>query len=359
MQDNATPKQVAARPHIRLWLYVVAGLVFAMVIVGGATRLTDSGLSITEWKPILGTIPPLEEADWNEAFQKYQAIPEYHLVNKGMSLDAFKFIYWWEWSHRFLGRFIGVAFFIPFVLFAATGRIERAAVPRLVGLFVLGGLQGFLGWYMVKSGLVDRVDVSQYRLAAHLTLALTIYAAILWTAVGFGKKPRHVLQSAAGKYAACIVGLVLLQVAIGGFVAGLKAGLNYNTWPLMANAVIPSGLGMLSPWWANLFENALTVQFAHRTVAYALLFVVMVHAWRIRSVTATVLLATVMMQGILGICTLLWHVPISLALVHQGGALVVLAAAVFHLHHVVSTPSVREVQQQDMVEKLVAGAKTA
>ena len=359
MQDKATPKQVAARPYIRLWLYVVAGLVFAMVIVGGATRLTDSGLSITEWKPLLGAIPPLGESDWNEAFRKYQAIPEYHLVNKGMSLEAFKFIYWWEWSHRFLGRFIGVAFFVPFVLFAATNRIERSAMSRLFGLFVLGGLQGLLGWYMVKSGLVDRVDVSQYRLAAHLTLALSIYAAILWTALGYGKNKRQVLNTSVGKYALGIVGLVLLQIAIGGFVAGLKAGLNYNTWPLMANAVIPSGLGMLSPWWANLFENAMTVQFVHRTVAYALFGVVLAHAWQYRILTAKVLLGTVVMQAILGICTLLWHVPISLALVHQGGALVVLAAAVFHLHHVASTSAMREEPERDGAQKLVVEAKTA
>ncbi len=357
MHDNATPKQAAARPYIRLWLYIVAALVFAMVIVGGATRLTDSGLSITEWKPILGAIPPLGENDWNEAFRKYQAIPEYHLVNKGMDLEAFKFIYWWEWSHRFLGRFIGVAFFIPFVLFAATRRIERSAMPRLLGLFVLGGLQGLLGWYMVKSGLVDRVDVSQYRLAAHLTLALSIYAAILWTALGYGKSPRKVLDSPGGKYALGIVGLVLLQIAIGGFVAGLKAGLNYNTWPLMANAVVPSGLGMLSPWWVNLFENALTVQFVHRLVAYMLFGVVLGHAWRQRTATAKVLLGSVLMQAILGICTLLWHVPISLALVHQGGALVVLAAAVFHLHHMASGRSMGAESGVDEAAKLVA--KTA
>jgi heme a synthase len=234
MQGIATPKQVAARPHIRLWLYVVAGLVFAMVIVGGATRLTDSGLSITEWKPILGAIPPLNDADWHEAFRKYQAIPEYHLVNKGMSLDSFKFIYWWEWSHRFLGRFIGVAFFVPFVFFWLGRKIEKDAVPRLLGLFVLGGLQGLLGWFMVKSGLVDRVDVSQYRLTAHLTLALAIYAAIIWTALGFGRPPRNALGSSDGKMALGIVGLVFLQIALGGFVAGLKAGLNTirgRSWP--------------------------------------------------------------------------------------------------------------------------------
>jgi len=357
MQGSTTPKQIAARPYIRLWLYVVAGLVFAMVIVGGATRLTDSGLSITEWKPILGAIPPLNDTDWNDAFHKYQAIPEYHLVNKGMSVESFKFIYWWEWSHRFLGRFIGVAFFVPFVFFWATRRIERSAIPRLFGLFVLGGLQGLLGWYMVKSGLVDRVDVSQYRLAAHLTLAVSIYGAIIWTALGFGKSTRHVLDSKTGKVALSIVGLVLLQVAIGGFVAGLKAGLNYNTWPLIADKIIPSGLGMLSPWWANLFENALTVQFAHRTVAYVLFGVVLVHALRQRSVTAKVLFATVLAQAIFGICTLLWHVPISLALVHQAGALVVLAAALVHLHHVASSAPLREDAKVTVPAKLVADVK--
>ncbi len=356
MQGIVSPKQVSARPYIRLWLYVVAGLVFAMVIVGGATRLTDSGLSITEWKPLLGAIPPLNDADWNEAFHKYQAIPEYHLVNKGMSVESFKFIYWWEWSHRFLGRFIGVAFFVPFMLFWATRRIERAAIPRLLSLFVLGGLQGLLGWYMVKSGLVDRVDVSQYRLAAHLTLAFAIYAAIIWTALGFGKAKRNVVSSRTGKEALGIVGLVLLQIAVGGFVAGLKAGLNYNTWPLMADKIVPPGLGMLSPWWTNLFENAMTVQFVHRTVAYVLFGVVVVHVWRHRMMTAKVLLGTVLSQAALGIFTLLWHVPIELALVHQGGALVVLAAAVVHTHHVASRSLRGEVSEELVNEKRLANA---
>lgn len=354
MKGIVTAKQEAARPFLRLWLYVVAGLVFVMVIVGGATRLTDSGLSITEWKPLLGAIPPLGDADWNEAFRKYQMIPEYHLVNRGMTLEAFKFIYWWEWSHRFLGRFIGVAFFAPFVVFWATRRIERAAIPRLLVLFVLGGLQGLLGWFMVKSGLVDRVDVSQYRLAAHLTLAMSIYAAIIWTALGIGAKPRHVLGSSAGKWAMGIVGLVLLQVALGGFVAGLKAGLNYNTWPLMADKIVPPGLGMLSPWWMNLFENPMTVQFLHRCVAYVLFGVVTVLAWRHRTRMTKVLFAAVLGQAVLGVCTLLWHVPLWLALVHQAGALVVLAAAVVHTHHVASCT--HDEPARAISEKLVADA---
>lgn len=359
MQPSATPKQVSARPYIRLWLYIVAGLVFAMVIVGGATRLTDSGLSITEWKPILGAIPPMNDADWQDAFRKYQTIPEYHLVNKGMTVDSFKYIYWWEWSHRFLGRFIGVAFFVPFVIFWATKRIERQAIPRLMALFVLGGLQGLLGWFMVKSGLVDRVDVSHYRLSAHLTLAVTIYTAILWTAVGFGKTARDVFGSRRGTEAFSIVAIALLQVAIGGFVAGLKAGLNYNTWPLMADKLIPPGLGMLSPWWMNFFENAMTVQFIHRLVAYILFGVTLVHVLRGRSQTGNVLLAAILGQAILGICTLLWHVPIALALVHQGGALVVLAAAVVHLHRVASATKAPEAGPVEVSEKLVANPKAA
>ncbi len=179
-------RQLASLPYVRAWLYAVAFLVFCMVIVGGATRLTDSGLSITEWQPLLGAIPPLNEADWLVAFEKYRQIPEYHLVNKGMSLDEFKFIYWWEWAHRFLGRFIGLAFFLPFAYFLATGCLSMKMTLRFAVLFILGGLQGALGWYMVSSGLVDRVDVSQYRLAAHLTLATVIYGAILWVAFGLG-----------------------------------------------------------------------------------------------------------------------------------------------------------------------------
>jgi cytochrome c oxidase assembly protein subunit 15 len=268
-------KQIAARPAVRAWLVFMAVLVFAMVIVGGATRLTDSGLSITEWQPILGAIPPLNEADWQEALEKYRQIPEYQLINKGMSLADFKFIYWWEWGHRFLGRFIGIAFFVPLMFFWLTGRLERSQLPRLLGLFVLGGLQGALGWYMVMSGLVERTDVSQYRLSAHLTLATVIFAALVWTAMGYGNTRRPAAWTVPlGSGAFAVVLLVIAQTALGGFVAGLDAGMAYNTWPLMDGKIIPDGLMVMDPAWRNLFENALTVQFQHRMAAYLITGVV-------------------------------------------------------------------------------------
>jgi cytochrome c oxidase assembly protein subunit 15 len=333
--ETFNPRQSAALGYVRAWLLGVAALVFCMVIVGGATRLTDSGLSITEWQPLLGAIPPLTEAHWLEALEKYRQIPEYQLVNKGMSLADFKFIYWWEWAHRFLGRIIGLAFFVPFAYFALTGSLNAKTALRCAVLFVLGGLQGALGWYMVASGLVDRVDVSQYRLAAHLTLATVIFGAILWVALGLGRRRR---APAGGQewLAVAIIGAVLLQVAAGGFVAGLDAGFGYNTWPLMDGAWVPTGLFVGEPWWRNLFENAMTVQFNHRIFAYVIVGLVVGYAFLAQSRTSYILLAAVGLQVVFGIWTLLWAVPLWLGLVHQGGALVVLAAAIWNLHVVLS-----------------------
>lgn len=328
-------RQREALPLVRAWLYFTAVLVFCMVIVGGATRLTDSGLSITEWQPILGVIPPLTEQQWLEALEKYRQIPEYQLINRGMSLEDFKFIYWWEWAHRFLGRFIGLVFFLPFVFFAVTGALTPRTLWRSAALFVLGGLQGALGWYMVASGLVDRVDVSQYRLSAHLTLATVIFGAILWVAFGLERK-RRLVKGSREWMAVLIVGLVILQVAAGGFVAGLDAGMGYNTWPLMDGQLIPAGLMIMKPWWANLFENAMTVQFNHRILAYVIVVVVAGYAYVVQTREATLVLAAVLLQVMFGIWTLLWQVPLWLGLVHQGGALVVLAAALWNLHAVLT-----------------------
>ncbi len=338
-----TEKQIAAIPTVRLWLFFMACMVFAMVIVGGATRLTDSGLSITEWKPLLGAIPPLNHADWLEALEKYRQIPEYQLINKGMSLEDFQFIYWWEWSHRFLGRAIGVAFFVPFVFFWASGRLNRHHLPRLMVLFVLGGLQGALGWYMVKSGLVDRTDVSQYRLSAHLTLATIIFAAIVWTALGLGRERRRFAGTVElGLGALALVVMIIGQTALGGFVAGLDAGLSHNTWPLMDGRVIPGGLFVMEPAWRNFFENVLTVQFQHRMFAYVIAGVALVQAARaiseanpplVRTTGLAIALAVLAQIGF-GIWTLLAHVPIGLGLIHQGGALLVLTACLWHLHTV-------------------------
>ncbi|NNE24357.1 MAG: COX15/CtaA family protein [Rhizobiales bacterium] len=306
-----------------------------MVIVGGATRLTDSGLSITEWKPILGALPPLGQADWLEAFEKYKQIPEYQVVNRGMQLDEFKFIFWWEWSHRFLGRFIGLAFFLPMLAFWLTGRLESRLRAPLAGLFVLGGLQGLMGWYMVMSGLAERVDVSQYRLAAHLTLAAFILAGLIWVMLDIGQ--RRASRIKFGPLA--LVALIVLQIFAGALVAGLDAGLTYNTWPLMDGDFIPDGLFSETPGWRNLFENILTVQFQHRMLAYLVLIAVIDEARKsIRrgpeaaKNPAWVMVAIVIVQVVLGIATLLAVVPLSLALMHQAGAFLLLAAAIWHLH---------------------------
>lgn len=302
-----------------------------MVLVGGATRLTGSGLSITEWKPIMGAIPPLNEADWLDVFQKYQQIPEYKLQNAGMSLSDFKSIFWWEWSHRLLGRLIGVAFAVPLIYFALRRRLNKSLWPKLVGILALGAAQGAMGWFMVYSGLSDRVDVSQYRLAAHLSLAALIYASIIWVALGLGRE-RERPSGVEDWGALLLVLLIFLQIAAGAFVAGLDAGMGYNTWPKMDGAWIPQGLFVMQPAWHNFFENALTVQFQHRMIAYSVLIVAIVHAWRSFSMSAMLLLYAVFAQIVIGILTLLMHVPIAIALIHQAMAFVVLATAVWNFH---------------------------
>ncbi|WP_428649059.1 COX15/CtaA family protein, partial [Roseibium sp.] len=277
---EGTGQMLPARRHriqqnrtlIRWWLYFVCALILAMVVVGGATRLTESGLSITEWKPIHGVIPPLSEVEWEEELEKYRQIPEYQLINKGMSLEEFKFIFWWEWSHRLLGRFIGFAFFIPMLGFWMAGRIEPWLKPRLAIGLALGGLQGAVGWWMVASGLKDRTDVSQYRLAVHLTLAFIIFAYLFWIARRLAplRKPVAEEQSRLAGGAMLLVCLVFLQLFLGALVAGLNAGLTFNTWPLMDGKFVPGGLLAMSPVWLNFFENVMTVQFQHRMTAYVL-----------------------------------------------------------------------------------------
>lgn len=318
-----------------IWLYVVAAMIAAMVLVGGATRLTDSGLSITEWKPVTGIVPPLSEADWSDAFAKYRQIPEYSQINRGMSLGEFKSIFWWEWAHRFLGRMIGFAFLLPFLYFLVTGRIPRSLAPRLGFIFLLGALQGGLGWFMVASGLVDRVDVSQYRLAAHLSLAVFIFAAIVWVAEGLrsplGRAPAPALKWSAWALAV----LVAIQIVAGGFVAGLDAGLGYPTWPLMDGKFIPDGLLFADPWWRNFFESVLTVQFTHRMIGYAVVLAALFHAARSffvgRSRRALLLGALACVQMGLGIWTLLSGVDLHVALTHQAGAIVLVALLTSHL----------------------------
>jgi cytochrome c oxidase assembly protein subunit 15 len=332
---------------VRMWLFGLCVLIFAMIIVGGATRLTDSGLSITEWKPILGIIPPLGEGAWQEAFSKYRQIPEYQLVNKGMSLAEFKTIYWWEWGHRFLGRMIGFAFLLPFLFFWLTGRISKQLWPKLIVMFVLGGLQGALGWYMVMSGLVERVDVSQYRLAAHLCAAVLIFAYFFWVAMRLRPGPMQDTSSAYIKVsAAVLVTSLFLQIALGAFVAGLDAGQGYNTWPLMDGSFIPNGLGAMSPGYLNLFENALTVQFDHRMLAYLIAAWALVHIFFTTrnvgtgpiTVGAGLLFISIVLQVVLGIFTLLARVPIELGLAHQAMAILVFSVALWHLSQLVPAP---------------------
>jgi heme a synthase len=324
-------RSVAAIPAIKKWLFWLAALVFIMVILGGATRLTKSGLSITEWDPIFGAIPPLNAADWGALFQKYQQSSQYKLQNVGMTLNEFEFIFWWEWAHRQLGRFIGLFTLLPFLYFAVMGKLTNRIWPRLLLLVVLVVLQGALGWYMVASGLVNRVEVSQYRLAAHLVLACIFFAAIIWTNATL--KYRHRLGLNFDAWIALILlVLVFMQIAAGGFVAGLNAGQGYNTWPLMDGKFIPNGLDAVQPLWKNLTENALTVQFMHRMLAYTILVVSVFHALKTFSLTSMVLAYFVFLQAALGIMTLMMHVPIGFALTHQATAMLVLAVAVWNLH---------------------------
>lgn len=329
----------AGTAAVRLWLYGVAALIVAMVAVGGATRLTESGLSITEWKPLTGALPPLSEAAWQAEFEKYKAIPQYEVLNKGMGLEGFKRIFWWEWAHRLLGRLIGFAFLLPFLWFVWRGAIRGPLLVKCLGLFLLGGLQGAVGWWMVASGLTARVSVSQYRLAVHLTLACIILAAIVAAARSLGRMRPQEVPARVRTGAGLLLGLTLLQIFAGGLVAGLDAGLAFNTWPLMDGHFIPplAQLAAAEPAWRNLFENALTVQFVHRMIAYALFTLTLLHALdaaRCGGAAARgafVLFALVAAQAVLGVLTLVNAVPIDLALAHQIGATLVLIAATIHV----------------------------
>ncbi|KAB2845437.1 MAG: heme A synthase [Burkholderiales bacterium] len=337
--------QARARRPIALWLFACCALVFAMVVVGGVTRLTHSGLSIVEWQPLVGTIPPLTEAQWQAVFDQYQQTPEYVKVNQGMTLAEFKGIFWWEYFHRLLGRLIGLAYLLPFLWFALKRRIPEGWGGKLLGIFVLGGLQGALGWYMVKSGLVDEPRVSQYRLTAHLGLAVLIYAAMFWAALSL-LFPRRVVQHAAAevtrarRQAHALSALVFVMILTGGLVAGLRAGFAYNTFPTMNGHWVPPEIFMLEPWFLNFFNNMATVQFDHRLIAWALAFLVPWFWWRCRHLpltprarTAThLLLAALILQIGLGLATLLLVVPIPLAAAHQAGAVLLLSASLWSAH---------------------------
>jgi cytochrome c oxidase assembly protein subunit 15 len=325
---------------VRLWLYAVAALVLAMVLVGGATRLTESGLSITEWQPVMGVVPPVTDAQWQDEFEKYQSIPQYRQLNRGMSLGAFKTIYWWEWTHRLIGRTIGVVFLLPLLWFLWRGWIGPRLRTRLWLIFGLGALQGAVGWWMVASGLADRVEVSQYRLAIHLVLACIIYLSILWTAQRLDEPDAAPAPGAIRTTAIGLLVLVLGQIYLGALVAGLRAGYVYNTWPSIDGGFIPSAARLFfdTPLWRNFFENTLTVQFDHRMLAYAIWVAALIHAVNVARTVKTgpvvagaiVLAAAVTLQAAVGIFTLLMVVPLSLALLHQAMAMVVLTVATMH-----------------------------
>lgn len=341
---NLAFSSTSSHRAVRAWLFTIAALVFLVAGVGGGTRLTGSGLSIVEWQPVAGVLPPMSERAWQEAFAKYQTIPQYQEINRGMSLIEFKVIYWWEWTHRLLGRLIGVVFLFPFLWFLWKGWIGPALRWRLWAIFGLGALQGGVGWWMVASGLADRVSVSQYRLAFHLTLACLIFALVLWTARSLKPRPVVALPSRIRNGAIALVVLVLAQIYLGALVAGTKAGLIYNTWPLIDGALIPesSRLFFEQPWWRNFFENTLMVQFVHRMMAYVIFAVAIVHALdTTRTVrggemaaSALVVALAVTVQAGLGIVTLLHAAPLALALMHQAMAVVVLAIAVIHAQQV-------------------------
>ncbi|RKZ68905.1 MAG: heme A synthase [Gammaproteobacteria bacterium] len=333
-----------------------------MIILGGVTRLTGSGLSMVEWAPIMGILPPLNQTEWQETFLLYQQFPEYQLKNFHMSLDDFKSIFWFEYGHRLLGRSIGLIFLLPFVYFLFRGKIEKALTPKLITMFVLGGLQGLMGWYMVKSGLVNDPHVSQYRLTAHLGLAVIIYAYMFWVALGLlypiingsstntantadnhnnkNADPENLKQK-IGSLSLIITGIIIITILSGGFVAGTHAGFAFNTFPLMDGRLIPVGLFELSPLWRNFFENIVTVQFDHRVLATVLFLVIPVFWFKAGKLAGRLelqplartgshlLLAALILQITLGISTLLLVVPVALAAAHQAGAIILLTAALF------------------------------
>jgi cytochrome c oxidase assembly protein subunit 15 len=342
----AAAATAGAQPRVvAVWLLACCALVFALIVVGGVTRLTHSGLSITEWQPIVGALPPLSETQWDEAFAKYQATPEYRQVNRGMSIGAFRSIFWWEYAHRLLGRLVGFAFIAPLLWFAARSKLPPAPglAAKLVGIFLLGALQGGLGWYMVQSGLVDDPHVSQLRLAAHLGLALLIFAAMFWTSLTLLRpaRPADARIRPLFRAAASLAALIFVMALSGGLVAGIRAGFAYNTFPLMNGNVVPPEIMLIRPWYMNFVDNMATVQFDHRLLAWTLLALVPIWWWRVRAtpavpadarVAAHLALAMLLVQVTLGISALLLVVPLPLAAAHQAGAVLLFAAALNAAH---------------------------
>jgi cytochrome c oxidase assembly protein subunit 15 len=333
-------RAAGARPLVAGWLWAVAAMVGTMVLLGGATRLTHSGLSMVQWQPLMGILPPLNAIAWGQVFDLYKDYPEYREINQGMTLDEFKSIFYFEYAHRLLGRTVGLVFALPFFWFLFTGRLERRRRLPLAGLLLLGGLQGLIGWWMVKSGLVDHPDVSQYRLAVHLGLAFAILAGLIWLALDLSSRPARGRSFHGYRLASLLAIAVFLQVLSGALVAGLDGGLVYNSFPMMNEYWLPPELSTLRPAWRNLFENPVTAQFDHRIGAYICTALVAGLWWRLRqaahrpAVRLALYLTTaaLVLQLALGITTLLWAVPVPLAVLHQGGALLLFSASLLLAH---------------------------
>ena len=316
------------RRQVAGWLLLCAALTFAVVLVGGVTRLTRSGLSIVEWQPLIGLLPPLSQADWEALFAKYRETPEFRLVNFDMTLEGFKRIFWWEYVHRLLARLIGVVFLLPYLYFLLKRKLGRPLAWQLAGIFLLGALQGAMGWYMVKSGLVDDPKVNPVRLTLHLGLALAIFCAEFWLALQLIARRENFDPLAVWPPI-----IIFVMALSGGMVAGLRAGYAYNTFPLMNGQLVPPEVMLLDPWWRNLLYNMATVQFVHRAFFWAVLILVGIAWWRARkTITGNVLLAAFVIQAALGISTLLMGVPIAVGALHQGGAVLLLAAALWNAH---------------------------
>jgi len=332
----------ADRRRVAGWLLLCAALLFVMVVVGGITRLTRSGLSIVEWQPLVGAIPPLSQADWEELFARYRQTPEYRLVNFDMDLEGFKRIFWWEYFHRLLGRLLGVVFLIPFLVFLLRRRLSARLAWALAGVFALGALQGGVGWWMVQSGLVDDPRVSPVRLAIHLGLALAIFACELWLALGLLRAGPAAPVARRGLALALPV-IVFATALSGGLVAGLRAGSAYATFPLMNGHLVPPDIAVLEPWWRNLLSNMATVQFVHRAFFWLLAVLVPLTWWSLRASAHArlghLLLAVFFAQASLGIATLLTGVPVPLAAAHQGGAVALFAVALLLAHRACAVPA--------------------
>ena len=340
----ALTRQTEYDKQVASWLLLCAVVIFGMILLGGVTRLTNSGLSMVEWKPLMGVVPPLSEQGWQDTFDKYKQFPEYQKVNRGMSMGEFKYIFMYEYLHRVLGRLIGVLYFLPMLFFLLKGRVRAGLAPRLWILFLMGGFQGALGWYMVKSGLVDNPRVSQYRLTAHLGVAVAIYAYMLWLAFSLLLSPRRDDARPGGstfaRWSLALVGLVYLMILSGGLVAGTDAGFSYSTWPLMGPTFMPDAVYAGSPAWLDAFEDITTIQFNHRMFAYVLFALINIFGilafYRMNDsvirLSVALVVVAVWVQAGLGISTLLLHVPVPLAAAHQGGAVMLLTATLLLAH---------------------------